>query len=81
MTVKEYQVKEGWLGKPKGMLQILWERGWIDSTQVVIGRGVIQKMEKKDFDEDGKLKDENQQYVLSYLLSRRKDFKEEMCQT
>jgi hypothetical protein len=46
-TTEECQVKEGWLGKPKGMLQILWERGWIDSTQVVIGRGVIQKMEKK----------------------------------
>lgn len=23
-------VEEGWLGKPKGMLQILWERGFID---------------------------------------------------
>jgi hypothetical protein len=24
------KVKEGWVGKPKGMLQILWERGFID---------------------------------------------------
>ena len=24
------QIIEGWLGKPKGLLQILWERGWID---------------------------------------------------
>jgi hypothetical protein len=23
---------EGWEGKPKGLLQILWERGWIDNT-------------------------------------------------
>jgi hypothetical protein len=23
-------VEEGWLGKPKGLLQILWERGFID---------------------------------------------------
>jgi hypothetical protein len=23
-------VEEGWLGKPKGMLQIMWERGFID---------------------------------------------------
>ena len=22
--------KEGWLGKPKGMYQVLWERGYID---------------------------------------------------
>ena len=21
---------EGWCGAPKGMLQVLWERGWID---------------------------------------------------
>jgi hypothetical protein len=36
-------------------------------------------MEKEDFDEDRKLKDENRKYVLSYLLSQCKDFKEEMC--
>jgi hypothetical protein len=23
-------IKEGWVGKPKGMLQVLWERGFID---------------------------------------------------
>jgi hypothetical protein len=40
VTVEEYQVKEGWLGKPKGMLQILWDRGWIDSTKVVSGRSM-----------------------------------------
>jgi len=27
-------IKEGWEGKPKGMLQILWERGWIDDKQL-----------------------------------------------
>mmetsp|Transcript_33708 Transcript_33708/g.81727 ORF Transcript_33708/g.81727 Transcript_33708/m.81727 type:complete len:222 (+) Transcript_33708:463-1128(+) len=26
------KVKEGWMGKPKGMLQVLWERGFIDPT-------------------------------------------------
>ena len=25
-------VHEGWVGKPKGMLQILWERGFIDTS-------------------------------------------------
>ena len=25
-------VKEGWMGKPKGMLQVLWERGFIDTS-------------------------------------------------
>ena len=26
-------VKDGWLGKPKGLLQVLWERGLIDATK------------------------------------------------
>ena len=26
-------VEEGWSGKPKGALQILWERGWIDPNK------------------------------------------------
>jgi hypothetical protein len=34
VAVKECEVKEGWLGKPKGMLQMFWEHGWIDSTKV-----------------------------------------------
>jgi len=29
-TVTAEAIKEGWNGKPKGMLQILWERGFID---------------------------------------------------
>ena len=28
-------VEEGWVGKPKGSLQILWERGFIDGTKRV----------------------------------------------
>jgi hypothetical protein len=39
-TVEEQKVKEGWLGKPKGMLQVLWERGWIDSSKVVTARSM-----------------------------------------
>ena len=26
---------KGWLGQPKGLLQVLWERGWIDKKQKV----------------------------------------------
>ena len=26
--------KEGWMGKPKGLLQILWERGFIDENNL-----------------------------------------------
>ena len=31
-------VRKGWCNTPKGMLQILWERGYIDSTLVKIAR-------------------------------------------
>jgi hypothetical protein len=31
LTVFQEQKKEeGWEGKPKGMLQVLWEQGWVD---------------------------------------------------
>jgi hypothetical protein len=26
------KVLEGWEGKPKGLLQVLWERGWVDNN-------------------------------------------------
>ena len=26
------KILEGWEGKPKGLLQVLWERGWIDNS-------------------------------------------------
>jgi hypothetical protein len=37
------EVVEGWEGKPKGMLQILWERGFIDPAK-----------KKEDYTLDGK---------------------------
>ena len=27
------EIEEGWNGKPKGMLQVLWERGYIDESK------------------------------------------------
>ena len=30
LQYRKARVTEGWHGKPKGLLQILWERGWID---------------------------------------------------
>ena len=47
VTVEVGQVKEGWLGKPKGMLQIICERGWIDSTKVVSGRSMRSSKDEK----------------------------------
>jgi hypothetical protein len=67
------EVLEGWIGKPKGMYQILWERGWIDATKRF-----------SDYSNDGKTyeKDENGEIMplylplcLRYLLSQCSDFK------
>jgi hypothetical protein len=29
-----HQTKPGWIGKGKGLLQVLWERGWIDESKI-----------------------------------------------
>ena len=28
------KIQLGWEGQPKGMLQVLWERGWIDENNL-----------------------------------------------
>ena len=59
---------QGWQGKPKGMLQVLWERGFIDVTNInqytVGGRK----------DEMGVLQTETS---LKFLLGNCLDFEEE----
>jgi hypothetical protein len=29
-----HRKKPGWAGKGKGLLQVLWERGWIDESKI-----------------------------------------------
>ena len=33
-TPEEDEIIEGWVGQPKGMLQVLWERGFIDESNL-----------------------------------------------
>ena len=33
LEYKKFHMVEGWQGKAKGLLQVLWERGWIDPTK------------------------------------------------
>ena len=35
LTTEIDVVEDGWLGKPKGLLQVLWERGWVDKKKIV----------------------------------------------
>jgi hypothetical protein len=62
------------------MLQVLWERGWIDSRKVVTARSMQYSKDgkKEDYGEDGKLMEASRQYMLSYLLQQCTDFKNEM---
>jgi hypothetical protein len=65
----ENKVLEGWVGKPKGMKQIAFERGFIDLENV--------KLYTKDGpkDEDGKTIDES--FSLKKIISGLTDFVEE----
>jgi hypothetical protein len=39
--VEEYEeIKEGWVGKPKGLLQVCWERGLLKPTVPNIDKGI-----------------------------------------
>jgi hypothetical protein len=49
ITIKVQEVKDGWFGKPKGMLQMLWECGWIDLIKEVNARSMCySKDERKE---------------------------------
>ena len=63
-------ISETWVGKPKGMLQIAWERGLLDLNRYCV----------EDFSDKGKLDDCGnviQDTSLDYLLSKCIDFIEE----
>ena len=63
----------GWLNKPKGMLQILYERGYINKELVTKpSRMRYSKNGKKnDYEHDKKtLKSTCEQYSLTHLLSK-----------
>ena len=74
LTYKNTMVEEGWLGKPKGLLQVLWERGWIDETKIndYSLRGKASQM-----DEEGNILPQHRRFVLRSLMADCTDFREE----
>jgi hypothetical protein len=64
--------KKGWIGQPKGLLQVLWERGWIDEQQIDKYTVDIAK------DNDGQVVDGAENWSLKYLMASCLDFAEEM---
>ena len=64
--------KKGWEGRPKGLLQVLWERGWIDEAQ----------RDKYTMDVatdgDGEVLEGAEDWSLKCLMASCLDFAEEM---
>ena len=72
-------MEQGWLGQPKGLMQVLWERGFIDPANA---KKYVKDKRAAWLDETGKeVRDdkiaEYQKYSLTYLMGKCEDFKEE----
>ena len=67
LTYDQQHVIEGWIGKPKGLLQVLWERGWINTEELDRYSGDGKSCQKDEF---GKVKKENERYVLDRKSTR-----------
>ncbi len=63
-------MKTGWAGKGKGLLQILWERGWIDESK-------ISEYKKIVTDDAGLIVKE---FSLAHILETCTDFANEKTQ-
>lgn len=74
LTYETDILQSGWVGKAKGMLQVLYERGWIDESKLHL---YSEKGRTNQLDEDGKVREEFKPFVLRTLLSNCRDFKEE----
>jgi hypothetical protein len=70
--VERTREKKGWTGQPKGLLQVLWERGWIDTHQIDKYTLDIPK------DDDGGVVEGAENWSLKYLMASCLDFAEEM---
>jgi hypothetical protein len=69
VVIREEIIEEGWVGKPKGAFQILYERGWINPSSW------------KQYTKDGR-KDEMgnliQKTSIDYLMQQQMDFQSEL---
>ena len=66
-TYTEPEIDHGFLGQPKGLLQVLWERGWIDVDAL---SKYPEKGRKNQLDSNGKILPEYEPYVLLDLMKK-----------
>ena len=78
-TFEQIMVNKGWCGAPKGILQVLYERGFINKDYVKTPRSTRYPLNGKNnnFDQDGEIKDESKEFILTTTLNKCKDFLEE----
>jgi hypothetical protein len=70
------KVEPGWVGKPKGIFQVLHERGWIDLN---MPRSMYTLTGKRAWkDSNGNMPDEYLQYCLCHVINECADFKNEV---
>lgn len=69
------KILEGWAGKPKGMLQILWERGFLDPSK---SPKELMIQYNSDFKKDRDTKKPIPGTSLRHIVSNLPDFKQEI---
>ena len=74
LTSEVKLVEKGWVNPPKGLLRVLWERGWTDVTKI---HEYTLKVKASQMDEDWNILHEYWCFVLCHLMSQCADFKEE----
>ena len=74
LTYGQKEIIEGWVCKPKGLLQVIWERGWINTEELNKYSGDGKSCQKDEF---GKVTKENKRFVLRTLMLKTLDFTRE----
>ena len=74
LTCQVEVIEEGWGGRPKGLLQVLWERGWVDERKI---SEYSLKGTKNQMDDNGDILPQYRRFVLRTLMAECADFKEE----
>jgi hypothetical protein len=80
IEVVKQKIEPGWVDKPKGLLQVLWERGWIDESNLskYSKEGKAAWFDQKTKEVKPEFESEYKKYSLTYLMSQCPDFKREL---
>ena len=65
LTYKHSVKREGWMEKPKDLLQVIWEQGFLDESNLNL---YSLKGKKNQLDKDGKPKEDFPKYSLCTLM-------------